>query len=109
MHLSAGKWQLLSYKDICEFLAPLIQAGMKKADVDALATTLLSEMKSIRGKPDTPGSTAHTTKFASEAKPTVSVPSVPQLQKESPSCKEIVPLVLKAPDATATSLLDNLF
>ena len=40
LHLSAGAWQRLSHEDIRKLLAPLIKAGMREADVDALTNTL---------------------------------------------------------------------
>ena len=40
LHLSAGAWQRLSHRDIRKLLAPLIKAGMREADVDALTNTL---------------------------------------------------------------------
>ena len=44
LHLSAGTWERLSHKDIRELLAPLIRAGMREADVDALASRLMQSL-----------------------------------------------------------------
>ena len=41
MHLSAKTWQRLSHREIRELLAPFIKAGMREADVDALASHLM--------------------------------------------------------------------
>ena len=44
--LGSTSFNLLSHKDILEFLAPLIQAGMTEADVVSLANNLLALDKS---------------------------------------------------------------
>ena len=44
LHLSAGTWERLSHKDIRELLGPLIRAGMREADVDALASRLMHDV-----------------------------------------------------------------
>ena len=44
LHLSAGAWEWLSHEDIRKLLAPFIKAGMREADVDALASRLLGDV-----------------------------------------------------------------
>ena len=41
MHLVGGAWKRLSYENIREFLAPLIQAGMKEDKVHHLAVSIM--------------------------------------------------------------------
>ena len=86
VRLSAGTWQRLSYNDIREFLAQLIRAGMKKADVRSLSTRLMRDFSIGKGGMDT---------SSNEAKATH------PLEKESPACKKIAPLVKKEAKAKA--------
>ena len=39
-HLSWEPWQVITYQGILDYLAPLIRAGMERADVESLATSL---------------------------------------------------------------------
>ncbi|CAI8046573.1 hypothetical protein GBAR_LOCUS25766 [Geodia barretti] len=99
LRLSAGVWQRLSYKDIREFLAPLIQAGMRKSDVDKLASALMRDLDVQSAKPLDPSLQEETTPL---------VRTSPQLHEESPSCQKIVPLVTTATGPTPKSLPKDL-
>ena len=107
MHLSAGTWQRISYKDIREFLAPLIRAGMKESDIDSLASKLLHAASQRFGVHENPLPLASSSITASTAStiepvfPKSKVYSSPQKRsstqmRESPSCKEMAPLVKSA-------------
>ena len=81
-HIGNVSFELLSDKDILEFLAPLIQAGMTEANVVSLATNLLG---------------------LDASKVTTSTPSLPSpgsrpqsLPEESPTSQEMVRLVKEA-------------
>ena len=79
--LSAGAWKRLSYQDIRKFLAPLIRAGMREADVDSLATQLMRSIDPL-----------HVANPSSLPAPTTSV-SFPESQpEESHTGKGMVPL-----------------
>ena len=79
--LSAGAWKRLSYQDIRKFLAPLIRAGMREADVDSLATQLMRSIDPL-----------HVVNPSSLPAPTTSV-SFPESQpEESHTGKGMVPL-----------------
>ncbi|CAI8005020.1 Probable serine/threonine-protein kinase DDB_G0271682, partial [Geodia barretti] len=101
LRLSAGVWQRLSYKDIREFLAPLIQAGMRKSDVDKLASCLMRDLNVQSAKPLDP-LLSSTPKVSSQEEATPFVPTSPQLHEESPSCQEIFPLVTTATPKSLT-------
>ena len=81
VRLSAGAWERITHKNICEFLAPLIRIGFNEARVDSLARSL---MRSI--DPDV--------KNPSFSSPTISY-EIPEVSK-SHTCKKLVPLVQKA-------------
>ena len=73
LHLSAGTWQRLSHKDIRELLAPLIRAGMKEANVDSLASSLMHDVNptattsvSTNSLDPAPSSTSATASFVSK-------------------------------------------
>ena len=82
--LGTTSFKLLSLKDILEFLAPLIQAGMTEANVVSLASDLLSM--------DVPEETA--------SSPPPSLPSLSSksqsLPEKSPTSQEMVRLVKEA-------------
>ena len=82
---SAGEWEHFSYEKIREYLAPLIQAGMKEANVHALA------VKFIQAANPLPQKTSSKTERGNP-------PSPPALQPahESKCCQEIAPLVKEA-------------
>ena len=79
LKLSAGAWQRLSHREIRELLAPLISAGMREADVDALASHLMHKVNP----------TSIPSNTLSPTKPT-------SLPEKSPTCQEMVSLVNSA-------------
>ena len=89
VRLSAGAWQRLSHKDIRKLLAPLIKAGMREADVDALASHLMHDVNPT----SFPSNTLTPTKPLS-------------LPEKSPTCQEMVPLVKST--ASAAPMLQDL-
>ena len=91
IHLSSGAGQHLSYKDIHKLLAPLIQAGVKEADVDILATRFMCDLGAKTDQPPLPTSNVAIPQAAPEEK--VNPPINPLVQGPSPSCQDIVPLV----------------
>ena len=97
LHLSAGTWERLSHKDIRELLAPLIRAGMREADVDALASRLMHDVNptATTSVPTNPLDPAPSSTSATASVPSKTEASLPPttLQQKSPSCQEIVPLV----------------
>ena len=97
LHLSVGTWQRLSHKDIRELLAPLIRAGMREADVDALASRLMHDVNptATTSVPTNPLDPAPSSTSATVSVPSKTEASLPPttLQQKSPSCQEIVPLV----------------
>ena len=82
---SAGEWEHFSYEKIREYLAPLIRAGMKEANVHALAVKLIQAANPL------PQTTSNKTERGTP-------PSPPALQPahESKCCQEIAPLVKEA-------------
>ena len=92
LRISAGVWRRLSYKDIREVLALLMQAGMKETDINFLAACLMRDIEPVEEPLDS--SSTITAPTSSSTNPTLSVPtaSLPQVEK-SPSCQEMVPLV----------------
>ena len=81
-HISNVSFKLLSNKDILEFLAPLIQAGMTEANVVSLASNIL-------------GLDASKVTTSTHSLPSPS--SRPQsLPEKSPTCQEMVRLVKEA-------------
>ena len=138
VRLSADAWQRLSYDDIRQFLAPLIRAGMKEADVRSLASHLMHDFSNrsveIVGSATSSGKADATTPKATPPKATplkVTPPKVtplkatppkatplkttppkatppkttppkapskalPPLEKESPACQKMAPLVKSA-------------
>ena len=107
IHLSADTWQRLSYKDIRELLAPMIQAGVREADVDILATRLMRKLGAKTGKPSLPTFNMTIPQVALKKK--VNPPIIsPLVQGPSPSCQEIVPLVTTATGPRATGPLNDL-
>ena len=105
LRISAGTWQRLSYEDIRQVLALLIQAGMKEADIHSLAACLIQDMDPV--EKESSGLTASpTTAVVPTTKPALSVPSAPsssssQVEK-SPACQEMVPLVQSAAPSSPT-------
>ena len=104
LHLSAGTWERLSHKDIRELLAPLIRAGMREADVDALASRLMHDVNptATTSVPTNPLDPAPCSISATASVPSKTEASLPPttLQQKSPSCQEIVPLVQSTASAT---------
>ena len=98
VRLSADAWQRLSYDDIRQFLAPLIRAGMKEADVRSLATHLMHDFNTR--SVEIAGSATSSEK--ADATPPKATPSkapskaLPPPEKESPACQEMAPLVKSA-------------
>ena len=103
VRLSAGAWQRLSYDDIRQFLAPLIRAGMKEADVRSLATHLMHDFNTR--SVEIAGSAASSEK--ADATPPKGTPSkaLPPPEKGSPACQEMAPLVKSA---AATGLPEDM-
>ena len=98
IRLSAGAWHRLSYNDIREFLAPLIRAGMKEADVHSLSSRLMEDL-STRSIVNA-GSIEESVVATSSDEATVTPLEVAHpLEKESPACKKIAALVKKVPTA----------
>ena len=107
LHLSAGTWERLSHKDIRELLAPLIRAGMREANVDALASRLMHEVNpaattSVSTNPldPAPSSISSTASVPSKTEASLPPTKPPPPQQKSPSCQEIVPLVQSTASAT---------
>ena len=103
LHLSARTWERLSHKDIRELLVPLIRAGMREANVYALASRLMHDLNpnattSVYTNPS-PSSTSAIASVPSKTE--ASLPPTPRQQK-SPSCQEIVPLLQSTASATTT-------
>ena len=105
VHLSAGTWQRLSYKDIRELLAPLIQAGLREADVDILATHLMHELGAKAGKPPLPTSNVTISQIAAKEK--VNSPPITPIEP-SPFCEDIVPLVTTTTGSRTTGPINDL-
>ena len=80
VRLSAGAWERITYKNIQEYLAPLIRIGLNEAKVDSLARSL---MRSI--------DPSYVNKELSFPPLTCSY------ETESPAGKELVPLVRRKP------------
>ena len=104
--LSAGTWQRLSYKDIRELLAPHIRAGMREANVDALASRLMHDLNptattSVSTNPLDPAPSSISATASVLSKTEASLPPT-TLQQKSPSCQEIVPLVQSTASAGPT-------
>ena len=98
IRLSAGAWRRLSFSDIREFLAPLIRAGMNEADVRSLSSRLMEDF-STRSIVNA-GSIEESVVATSSNEATVTPLEVAHpLEKESPACKKIAPLVKKVPTA----------
>ena len=105
VRLSADAWERLSYNDIREFLAPLIRAGMKAANVQSLAVRLV---RRIDGRPhesfsptvvgghmrDIDSGPRSSSTAVNGVEADTSTPS-PQ-PETSPSCNKMVPLVKEA-------------
>ena len=108
LHLSAGTWQRLSHEDIRKLLAPLIKAGMREADVDALASRLMHNINPtsipVPSNPLNlaPSSTSATASVLSKREATLSLTKPTLLPEKSPTCQEMVPLV----KSTAPTLQD---
>ena len=106
-HLSAGAWKRIDYKDIREFLAPLIKAGMKETDVDCLATHLMHVTKNKSPSPikssvaaENPSTVSRPIR-ASPAKKvkaaSVPIAPLPPVQEQSAYCQKMISLVKSAP------------
>ena len=103
LHLSTGTWERLSHKDIRELLALLIRAGMREANVDALASRLMHDLNptattSVCTNPLDP---APSSTSVVPSKTEASLPPT-TLQQKSPSCQEMVPLVQSTASAGPT-------
>ena len=112
VRLSAGAWQRLSYDDIRQFLAPLIRAGMKEADVRSLATHLMHDFNTrsveIAGSATSSEKADATPPDATPPKatpPQAPPKALPPPEKESPACQEMAPLVKSA---AATGPLEDM-
>ena len=94
LRITAGVWRRLSYKDIREVLALLMQAGMKETDIDFLAACLMRDMEPVEETSSMLDSSTVSAPASSNTNPTLFAPttSLPQVEK-SPSCQEMVPLV----------------
>ena len=107
VRLSAGAWQRLSYEDIRQFLAPLIRAGMKEADVRSLASHLLHDFNTrsveITGSATTSEKADATPENATP--PNAPSKALPPPEKESPACQKMAPLVKSA---AATGPLEDM-
>ncbi|CAI8024874.1 Mitogen-activated protein kinase kinase kinase 19 [Geodia barretti] len=92
LRISAGVWRRLSYRDIREVLAFLMQAGMKETDIHFLAACLMRDIEPVEETLDSSSTIA--APASSSTNPTLSVPtaSLPQVEK-SPSCQKMIPLV----------------
>ena len=109
-NMSAGAWNLLSHKDIREFLAPLFLAGMTEANVASLAANLIA-MGGSNTTSDNPLSlppppsldTTSMTPSQSTLAPTPMLPSLPEV---SPTCQAMVRLVKKTSGSTSELLLE---
>ena len=109
-NMSAGAWNLLSHKDIREFLAPLFRAGMTEADVASLAANLIamdmSDTTSDNPLPLPPSPSLDTTSITlsqSTLPPTTMLPSFPDV---SPTCQAMVSLVKETTGSTSELLLE---
>ena len=106
LHLSAGAWQRLSHRDIRELLAPLIKAGMREADVDALANRLMHDINPTSAPTNAldpaPSSTSATGSVLSKREATLSPTKPTSLPEKSPTCQEMVPLVKSTASAAPT-------
>ena len=93
VRLSAGTWQRLSYDDIRQFLAPLMRAGMKEADVHSLASHLMHDFNTR--SVEIVGSAINSEKAVATIATSPKSPSkaLPSPEKESPACQEMTPLV----------------
>ena len=90
VRLSAGAWERITYKNIREFLAPLIRVGLNEARVDSLARRLMHSID------------PSDVEKASSSSPPSSSHEVPEVN-ESHTGKELVPLVRKPSDSTDAS------
>ena len=95
VRLSAGEWQRITYKNIREFLAPLIRSGLNEAKVDSLARHLLHSIDPTdEEKPSSP------------PPPTTSTSH--EVPEESHTGKKLVSLVSEARDSIDTGTSENL-
>ncbi|CAI7988520.1 Insulin-like growth factor 2 mRNA-binding protein 3-B [Geodia barretti] len=78
MHLVGGAWKRLSYENIREFLAPLIQVGMKEDNVHHLAVSIMHAV--------------------AESSPTT--------LQESQTCQKMIPLVKSATGVDRSLVLE---
>ena len=113
VHLSAGT---LSHKDIRELLAPLIRAGMKEADVDAIASRLMHDVNPTattsvptNSLDPAPSSISATASDAPQAEASLSPTKPPILQQKSPSCQEMLPLVKSATPTLQDLMLEMVY
>ena len=90
--MSAGAWKRLSHHDIRAFLAPLMKAGMKSTDVNALSARLLQALDQENAdniqpspvpSPPLPLSTASTSQ----------TPDDLNVLRESSACRKLLPIV----------------
>ena len=95
VRLSAGEWQRITYKNIREFLAPLIRSGLNEAKVDSLARHLLHSIDPTDEE-----------KPSSAPPPTTSTSH--EVPEESHTGKKLVSLVSEARDSIDTGTSENL-
>ena len=77
LHLSAGTWHRMSHRDIRMFLAPLIRAGMREADVDSLAIHLMHDITPTATTRVPTSSLDHAPRSSSDTAPVTSTPVDP--------------------------------
>ena len=103
-HISAKEWKLLSPKNICEYLAPLIKSGMEEANVEELAHCLIMSL-------DPSLETAETDLSPTDLSPTDLSPtdptskSSPPLAAESPTGKKIYSMIKSAVEYSQIDML----
>ena len=100
MHLAGGAWKRLSYENIREFLAPLIQVGMKEDNVHHLAVSIMHAMNPV----DT--STLPSSPSSEEQAVAESFTSSPTTLQESQTCQKMIPLVKSATGVDPSLVLE---
>ena len=107
VHLSAGAWERITYKNIREFLAPLIRIGVNEARIDSLACRLVKQTL-----PSFPPAESHTGKelvpLDRKSNDFTDTSYVITRVSESHTSKKLVPLVQEATDAVTTGTSEDL-
>ena len=108
-NMSTGAWNLLSHKDIREFLAPLFLAGMTEANIASLAANLIamdmSDTTSDNPLPLPPPPSVDTTSMTPSQSTLAPTPMLPSLPEVSPTRQAMVMLVKKTSGSTSELLL----